>query len=218
MCGCIFVIDRFFSSIMNYFWKLFGGTSANSSSKKRLKMPIVSIAINDSFHAESSLYRLNRKTILHIIPGSSLLGRRVALYCNVPVTDKGEFIRSQYVHLNWFNRHGKKFTDEDHPHTEIIELDVFCEIEIKRAGSFHFYFTYEGSDSKTPQGSFYIQIEPNISVGVDGLQVIPLDAIRCQTVLSKCLGPLSTWENKLSVAKHSGYNMVHFTPIQTTSE
>lgn len=49
-------------------------------------MPIVSIAINDSFHAESSLYRLKRKTILHIIPGSSLLGRRVALYCNVPVT------------------------------------------------------------------------------------------------------------------------------------
>lgn len=49
-------------------------------------MPIVSIAINDSFHAESSLYRLNRKTILHVVPGSSLLGRRVALYCNVPVT------------------------------------------------------------------------------------------------------------------------------------
>lgn len=71
------------------------------------------------------------------------------------------------------------------------------------------------SDSPTPQGSFYIQIEPNITVGPDGnKQVIPLDAIRCQTVLSKCLGPLSTWENKLIVSKNSGYNAIHFTPIQ----
>lgn len=71
------------------------------------------------------------------------------------------------------------------------------------------------SDSKTQQGSFYIQIEPNITVGAEGSkEVIPLDAIRCQTVLAKCLGPLSTWESKLIVAKNSGYNVVHFTPIQ----
>ncbi len=73
-----------------------------------------------------SLWLYNRKKILSLFK------------------DKGEFIRLQYVHLNWFNRHGKKLTDEDHPHTEIKELDVYCEIEIKRAGSFHFYFTYEG--------------------------------------------------------------------------
>lgn len=79
------------------------------------------------------------------------------------------------------------------------------------------YIFYELSDPKTPQGSFYIQIEPNITVGPDGnKQVIPLDAIRCQTVLSKCLGPLSTWENKLIVSKNSGYNVVHFTPIQVS--
>lgn len=71
------------------------------------------------------------------------------------------------------------------------------------------------SDPQTGQGSFYIQIEPNITVGPDeNRQIIPLDAIRCQTVLSKCMGPLSTWENKLLVSKNSGYNVIHFTPIQ----
>lgn len=64
-------------------------------------------------------------------------------------------------------------------------------------------------------GSLYIQVEPNLCVGPPGAQkVIPLNAVRCQTVLSKLLGPINSWESKLRVAKESGYNMVHFTPIQ----
>lgn len=58
-------------------------------------------------------------------------------------------------------------------------------------------------------------MEPKIIVGPSNApKEIPLDSIRCQTVLAKCMGPLSTWENKLIVAKNSGYNMIHFTPIQ----
>lgn len=63
----------------------------------------------------------------------------------------------------------------------------------------------------------YIQVEPTIHVGGSTAiapTTIALNSIRCQTVLTKCLGPLSTWESKLMVAKQSGYNVVHFTPIQ----
>lgn len=64
----------------------------------------------------------------------------------------------------------------------------------------------------------YIQVEPIIQVGgstaANPTQQISLNSIRCQTVLTKCLGPLSTWESKLLVAKNTGYNVVHFTPIQ----
>lgn len=59
------------------------------------------------------------------------------------VTDKAEFIRNQYLHLNWFNREGKKLTDGLHPYSEITDLDIHCEIETNRAGTFHFYFIYE---------------------------------------------------------------------------
>lgn len=58
-----------------------------------------------------------------------------------------------------------------------------------------------------------MQVEPDIRIGRDK-QILKLESIRCQTVLTKCLGQLSTWESKLRVAKESGYNLIHFTPIQ----
>ena len=124
---------------------------------------IVSIPIHHELNAEHMLYRLQRGTILHIVPGSSLLGRRVAVYCNLPVngkwlvfiflikfinisvlSDKAEFIRKQYLHINWINQKGKHITvDDEQPFAEINNLDIFCELELNRSGSFHFYFTYD---------------------------------------------------------------------------
>lgn len=136
-------------------------------------------------------------------------------------TDKADFLRDQYVHINWYNRAGKRVTSQDEPYGDITNGDVYCDLDLNRAGAFHFYFTYavegDATASAVRQGSFYVQVEPTITVGGGEdcpRRQIALDAIRCQTVLAKCLGPLSTWEQKLLVAKNSGYNMVHFTPVQ----
>jgi len=69
--------------------------------------------------------------------------------------------------------------------------------------------------SSGADGALYVQVEPTLHVGPPGAQkTIPLDSVRCQTVLTKLLGPLDTWEAKLRVAKEAGYNVIHFTPIQ----
>lgn len=217
----------------------------------------LSIALHHGIHADEQLYRLKRGTILRLVPGPSLLGRSVALYCNYPATgkslieigapfifhlstiyvsDKAEFTRNQFSPLNWFNRDGKKLSDDSHPYAVITDLETHCEIEVNRAGTFYFYFNYEdeydwaccsglssqnlillfySSNEDKHQGSLYVQVEPKIRVGAQKTaKVLPLDSIRCQTVLAKLLGPLSTWEKKLIVAKNSGYNLIHFTPIQ----
>lgn len=58
---------------------------------------VVSIAVQHGVNAEGQLYRLKRGTKLHIVPGSSLLGRHVALYCNYPVT--GESLEIYWTNI-----------------------------------------------------------------------------------------------------------------------
>lgn len=65
-----------------------------------------------------------------------------------------------------------------------------------------------------PQGSGWFHVAPTLRAGPGGRDVLPLDGLMCQTVLSKCLGPLPRWESVLRVAREAGYNMIHFTPVQ----
>lgn len=52
-------------------------------------------------------------------------------------------------------------------------------------------------------GGGYIVVDPVLHVGEDN-HVIPLDCITIQTYLSKCLGLLDDWPDRLRVAKESG--------------
>ncbi|XP_055915816.1 glycogen debranching enzyme isoform X2 [Eupeodes corollae] len=177
-------------------------------------LEIVTIALQQG-NMDSSLFRLKRGSVLRLNPDASLLGKEIILYTNYPGDGKKEFIRTDNRVLDWHSKYGKQITSPKNQYVHVVDIDAYAEVKVNISGTFRFFFKEKDSDEKEPSGSLYVQVEPTLHVGPPGAQkIIPLDSVRCQTVLSKCLGQIDTWEAKLRVAKESGYNVVHFTPIQ----
>ncbi|XP_063361631.1 glycogen debranching enzyme [Cydia amplana] len=169
-------------------------------------------------HHDSTIYRFEKGTTIRFCPGPSLLGRKVFLYTNYIITDSqdekaevSEFVRNQYYALEW-RREDEQGTEELGTGALVTDTDLYADLKLTRAGAFHYYFVYDSAESPVgPTGSGWLQCAPRVPAGPGGL---PVEALACQTVLAKCLGPLPRWEATLRVAKESGYNMIHFTPIQ----
>nr|XP_022905345.1 glycogen debranching enzyme isoform X1 [Onthophagus taurus] len=166
------------------------------------------LTLNDREHQDSVLYRLEKNWILQFRLGPSLFGRRVTLFTNYPITTATSsilsFDRKTYHRVPWCLDEGNENCTDD----TVYYAQIYAEL----AGSFHYYFTYENAESTDPQGSGFFMVNPVLKYGRN--EELPLDGIQCQTVLAKCMGAFPTWENKMRVTKESGYNMVHFTPIQ----
>ncbi|CAK1552429.1 unnamed protein product [Leptosia nina] len=185
------------------------------------------LELNHGEHQDSTLYRFDKGCNIRFSPGPSLMGRKVYLYTNYIVIDKAlpaektdliEFDRNQYYLLEWCrttvesNSGEASLTENLGTGLLVTDTDAFCELRLERAGSFHYYFVYDSPESRVgPQGSGWFAVNPTLSAG--GCE-LPLDGLMCQTVLTKCLGPLARWERTLRVAHESGYNMIHFTPVQ----
>ena len=74
-------------------------------------------------------------------------------------------------------------------------------LQMCSSGSFHFFYI-EAHHPKLVLGSFYIVVNPELTIfgGKDKKeQLLPVNAIQCQTVLAKCMGPIDTWKDKLKV-------------------
>ena len=152
------------------------------------------------------------------------------------------FERTQYRQLEW--QHDSRNTDDDtaiyadvvtiapgsyhyylidHERFPIMPLFSFSchyRFRFRFLSTFHLFLFLkpiapktEISEDPKPCGSGYFLVDPILSYGYDD-EILPVDCIHCQTVLTKCLGPFSQWEDRLRVAKESGYNLIHFTPVQ----
>lgn len=160
------------------------------------------LMLNDKQNLERTLFRLEQGFELQFRLGPSLQGKKVMVHTNYPL--EGQlFDRNNFRVLPWTYPTGK---EED--------SDKFCSLDLKLAGSYQYYFGYVDSERI---GGGYIVVDPVLRVGADD-HILPLDCITIQTYLSKCLGHLDDWPDRLRVAKESGYNMIHFTPLQTLGE
>ncbi|XP_036376850.1 glycogen debranching enzyme-like isoform X2 [Megalops cyprinoides] len=156
------------------------------------------LLLNDMEKLERTLFRLEQGYELQFRLGPTLQGKNVHVHINYPAPGE-KFDRHRFRALEWINPTGR----ED-------DSDKYCKLELKAAGSYQYYF---GCGNEEKSGGGYIVVDPVLRVGADN-HVLPLDCISIQTYLAKCLGPLDEWPDRLRVAKESGYNMIHFTPLQ----
>ncbi|XP_050816886.1 glycogen debranching enzyme isoform X2 [Gopherus flavomarginatus] len=155
------------------------------------------LLLSDMEKQEKTLFRLEQGFELQFRLGPTLQGKHVTVYTNYPAS--GElFCRRKFRALSWHNPTGR----ED-------DSDKYCKLDLQISGSYQYYFSHENEKS----GGGYIVVDPILRVGADN-QVLHLDCVTLQTFLAKCLGPFEEWEDRLKVAKESGYNMIHFTPLQ----
>ncbi|XP_033960867.1 glycogen debranching enzyme isoform X2 [Pseudochaenichthys georgianus] len=160
------------------------------------------LMLNEKENLERTLFRLEQGFELQFRLAPSLQGKRVMVHTNYPLEGK-QFKRNLFHVLAWSYPTGR----ED-------DSDKFCSLDLEIAGSYQYYFGYGATERS---GGGYIVVDPVLRVGADD-HVLPLDCITIQTYLSKCLGHLDDWADRLRVAKESGYNMIHFTPLQTLGE
>ncbi|XP_027724061.1 glycogen debranching enzyme isoform X1 [Vombatus ursinus] len=156
------------------------------------------LLLNDMEKLEKTLFRLEQGFELQFRLGPTLQGKTVTVYTNYPHPGE-EFSRQKFRPLAWEN-----------PTEREDDSDKYCKLNLQKAGSFQYYFNQENEKS----GGGYIVVDPILHIGTDN-QVLHLDCVTLQTFLAKCLGPFDEWESRLRVAKESGYNMIHFTPLQT---
>lgn len=130
---------------------------------------------------KTKLYRCEKynRVLFRLAP--SLYGRKVQLMSNYQ-EEYTKFDRKRYK--------------------EIKIDDVNNTLKLSASGSFHFIYQ-EAQQPHNILGSFYIVVNPELSArrpGSKKSQPLSINAIQCQTVLSKCMGSIDTWKDKLMVS------------------
>lgn len=189
-----------------------------------MKQEVLQYLLYDEMNTEGQLFRIKKNDVVHFVLDVSLIGCNIRFFINYP--DSGvPFQRLQYreLPLNNPTLTGKQSDC----------FDSFFELKkISVCGSFHFYFSKDGSSPSPPStatcmkeniaGSGYIIVDPDFT----GKQVVTessgnirgknwdLSGVVLQSYLSKNLGIFPEWESRLHTVRNGSYNMIHFTPLQ----
>lgn len=82
--------------------------------------------------------------------------------------------------------------------TEIDISNSLNTFQLNVCGSFKFIY-YESNDEEQILGEFYIVVNPQIFKNLNK-SIMSINAVRCQTVISKLMGSIDTWKDKLMVS------------------
>ena len=101
-----------------------------------------------------------------------------------------------------------------------------CRVPLATPGTFRFFASLVAKPEQSTLEQqlahrctkvFGIVVQPAVKIERENGRVdeIRVRDVVMQTVLTKCLGPLSRWSSQLSTLDQHGFNAVHFTPLAT---
>ena len=140
---------------------------------------------------DGQLFKLQTNWTLRLTVAPSLAAQPIRVFTDFPA--KGHvYKRGHMRELVWQYKGRDPRWDPDR----------FIDLTLDIAGAFK--YTYTSRDQEEGRG--YVLVSPDLGYTPE--------SISCETYVTKLLGKVSEWLPRLEVAHRSGYNMVHFTPIQ----
>ncbi|OBZ74017.1 Glycogen debranching enzyme [Grifola frondosa] len=160
---------------------------------------------------------------------------RVSLEAGTPASKNGVFKTNFPLDGGRFSR--DRLAERKLPTNFSKPIQV--DLPISHAGAFVYWVEYDGATpgSRIKGREGYFNIDPilrtksrtpilssNGSVSANGPTVqsnyvnLPLDGLSILTLVSKWMGPTTSWRDYLSESSVRGYNMIHWTPLQERGE
>eukprot|EP00040_Diaphanoeca_grandis_P022413 m.120406 g.120406 ORF g.120406 m.120406 type:complete len:1491 (+) comp28801_c0_seq1:247-4719(+) len=149
----------------------------------------------DEDNAKPFVFRKGDKSRVRFQCSATLRGRSAIFLTNYPLDTTTQFSRRPLAPI---------------PLTTTEEGEEVVDLTLVRDGAFEFEVR-----CGTTSTFGYFHVEPDLRIGTKS---VPLDGLMVHTVIPRCLGPLNEWRERLAVSSECGYNMVHFTPVNTIGE
>ncbi|KAF9209730.1 hypothetical protein BGZ49_001800 [Haplosporangium sp. Z 27] len=141
-----------------------------------------------------------------------------ALYYRLPPPNAPYILRFKVITGSLASNQGVLWTN--YPPKGLVGVEPECDLIISTAGAFEYYvehspYLQDGSIAWIRSQSGYFVVDPQLTLQDGASKVsIPLDGLVIESVVPKWMGKLSEWKPHLETISKSGYNMIHFVPLQ----
>ncbi|KAI8596660.1 glycogen debranching enzyme [Dissophora ornata] len=118
---------------------------------------------------------------------------------------------------------GKPFKRNEFYKHVLAGIEPECDLKITSAGAYEYYvehspFLQDGSVVWSRSKTGFFVVDPQLTLtsrdGSSSITSLPLEGLVIESVVPKWMGKLSEWKPHLETIAKSGYNMIHFVPLQ----
>ncbi|KAK3815512.1 MAG: glycogen debranching enzyme [Benniella sp.] len=135
----------------------------------------------------------------------------------------GSLASNQGVLWTNYPPEGKSFKRNEFYEHRFAGIEPECDIRITGAGAYEYYvehspFLQNGADVWSRSKTGFFVVDPQLKLkkpdGSSEAISLPLEGLVIESVVPKWMGKLSEWTPHLETISKSGYNMIHFVPLQ----